>query len=494
MAAGATFQSLYDVDFNNKSEILGTGAFSTVYRCIHRATGQKYAVKVINVALMKDKDKIKIEKEAEICTLVKHPNIVTLRDFVKEATKYYLVFELVSGGELFEEIVTRSYYNERDASICMGQIFSAVQECHKHNVIHRDLKPENLLLAHNGTDAPVKLTDFGLAVIMKSGPEYFGFAGTPGYLSPEVCKRTPYDKAVDIWACGVIMYILLAGYPPFWHEDHKVLYEQIKAGDYNYPSPEWDSVTPAAKELIDRMLCLDPARRITVDECLAHPWVARRDEVASKIHRQGTIDELKKFNARRKLKGGVRAVQVVRGFLGVSMSGVKKVKPAACETDTDAAADRQGTIVKEEPAELEGTKQHIQVVDPRSKEVLDANQKLLDSIERRDYATYISLMDKDCTCFEPEAHGVMLEGLDFHKFFFMGSENPQARTNSTIIDPRVRMLGTTGAVVCYTRLLQYDPGNGSVSTKRFDETRVWQCTQLGPETYKWSCVHIHKSS
>lgn len=113
------------------------------------------------------------------------------------------------------------------------------------------------------------------------------------------------------------MYILLAGYPPFWHDDHKLLYEQIKSGDYSFPSPEWDSVTPAAKELINRMLNLDPAKRITVKDALAHPWVVNRDKVASKTHRQDTIDELKKFNARRKLKGGVRAAMAIRRLASV---------------------------------------------------------------------------------------------------------------------------------------------------------------------------------
>ncbi|XP_069848797.1 calcium/calmodulin-dependent protein kinase type II delta chain-like, partial [Dipodomys merriami] len=132
-----------------------------------------------------------------------------------------------------------------------------------------------------------------------------GFAGTPGYLSPEVLRKDPYGKPVDMWACGVILYILLVGYPPFWDEDQHRLYQQIKAGAYDFPSPEWDTVTPEAKDLINKMLTINPAKRITASEALKHPWICQRSTVASMMHRQETVDCLKKFNARRKLKGAI---------------------------------------------------------------------------------------------------------------------------------------------------------------------------------------------
>uniref|UniRef100_A0A4W5KTV8 Protein kinase domain-containing protein n=1 Tax=Hucho hucho TaxID=62062 RepID=A0A4W5KTV8_9TELE len=129
-----------------------------------------------------------------------------------------------------------------------------------------------------------------------------GFAGTPGYLSPEVLRKDPYGKPVDLWACGVILYILLVGYPPFWDEDQHRLYQQIKAGAYDFPSPEWDTVTPDAKDLINKMLTINPGKRITTAEALKHPWICQRSTVASMMHRQETVECLKKFNARRKLK------------------------------------------------------------------------------------------------------------------------------------------------------------------------------------------------
>uniref|UniRef100_A0ACB8ETA8 Calcium/calmodulin-dependent protein kinase type II subunit gamma n=1 Tax=Sphaerodactylus townsendi TaxID=933632 RepID=A0ACB8ETA8_9SAUR len=173
-------------------------------------------------------------------------------------------------------------------------------------------EPENLLLASKCKGAAVKLADFGLAIEVQGEQQaWFGFAGTPGYLSPEVLRKDPYGKPVDIWACGVILYILLVGYPPFWDEDQHKLYQQIKAGAYDFPSPEWDTVTPEAKNLINQMLTINPAKRITADQALKHPWVCQRSTVASMMHRQETVECLRKFNARRKLKGAILTTMLV---------------------------------------------------------------------------------------------------------------------------------------------------------------------------------------
>uniref|UniRef100_A0A3B5A9Z2 Calcium/calmodulin dependent protein kinase II beta n=1 Tax=Stegastes partitus TaxID=144197 RepID=A0A3B5A9Z2_9TELE len=279
------------------------GAFSVVRRCVKLCTGQEYAAKIINTKKLSARDHQKLEREARICRLLKHPNIVRLHDSISEEGFHYLLFDLVTGGELFEDIVAREYYSEADASHCIQQILEAVLHCHQMGVVHRDLKPENLLLASKCKNAAVKLADFGLAIEVQGDQQaWFGFAGTPGYLSPEVLRKEAYGKPVDIWACGVILYILLVGYPPFWDEDQHKLYQQIKAGAYDFPSPEWDTVTPEAKNLINQMLTINPAKRITAQEALKHPWVCQRSTVASMMHRQETVECLKKFNARRKLK------------------------------------------------------------------------------------------------------------------------------------------------------------------------------------------------
>ncbi|ROI81957.1 Calcium/calmodulin-dependent protein kinase type II subunit gamma [Anabarilius grahami] len=281
-------------------------------------------------------DHQKLEREARICRLLKHPNIVRLHDSISEEGFHYLVFDLVTGGELFEDIVAREYYSEADASQCINQILESVNHIHQHDIVHRDLKPENLLLASKMKGAAVKLADFGLAIEVQGDQQaWFGFAGTPGYLSPEVLRKDPYGKPVDIWACGVILYILLVGYPPFWDEDQHKLYQQIKAGAYDFPSPEWDTVTPEAKNLINQMLTINPAKRITAEQALKHPWVCQRSTVASMMHRQETVECLRKFNARRKLKGAILTTMLVSRNFSV---GRQHTSPAAPTTSTAALA------------------------------------------------------------------------------------------------------------------------------------------------------------
>lgn len=298
----AHFDEVYE-----PKEDLGKGAFSIVRRCVHRKSGHDFAVKIINTRKLSSRDLQKLEREARICRKLSHPNIVHMHETYAEATTHYMVFDLVTGGELFEDIVAREFYSEADASHCIQQILESVRYCHKQGVIHRDMKPENLLLASKVKNAAVKLADFGLAIELQPPNEYswHGFAGTPGYLAPEVLRRDPYSRPVDLWACGVILYILLVGYPPFWDEDQQKLYAQIKTARYEYPSPEWDSVTPDAKNLIDSLLTLDHSKRITAEKALQHPWIKNREKVASTIHRQETINGLKRFNARRKLKGAI---------------------------------------------------------------------------------------------------------------------------------------------------------------------------------------------
>ncbi|CAJ0580389.1 unnamed protein product, partial [Mesorhabditis spiculigera] len=314
--ASTKFSDNYDV-----KEELGKGAFSVVRRCVHKSTAAEFAAKIINTKKLSARDFQKLEREARICRKLQHPNIVRLHDSIQEESYHYLVFDLVTGGELFEDIVAREFYSEADASHCIQQILESIAYCHTNSIVHRDLKPENLLLASKQKGAAVKLADFGLAIEVTADQEaWFGFAGTPGYLSPEVLKKDPYGKPVDIWACGVILYILLVGYPPFWDEDQHRLYAQIKAGAYDYPSPEWDTVRPEAKQLIDRMLTPNPKKRITADEALKVPWICQRDRVASAIHRQDTVDCLKKFNARRKLKGAILTTMIATRNLSSKFS------------------------------------------------------------------------------------------------------------------------------------------------------------------------------
>ncbi|XP_036719205.1 calcium/calmodulin-dependent protein kinase type II subunit beta isoform X12 [Balaenoptera acutorostrata] len=492
-------------------EDIGKGAFSVVRRCVKLCTGHEYAAKIINTKKLSARDHQKLEREARICRLLKHSNIVRLHDSISEEGFHYLVFDLVTGGELFEDIVAREYYSEADASHCIQQILEAVLHCHQMGVVHRDLKPENLLLASKCKGAAVKLADFGLAIEVQGDQQaWFGFAGTPGYLSPEVLRKEAYGKPVDIWACGVILYILLVGYPPFWDEDQHKLYQQIKAGAYDFPSPEWDTVTPEAKNLINQMLTINPAKRIAAHEALKHPWVCQRSTVASMMHRQETVECLKKFNARRKLKGAILTTMLAtRNFSAKSLLNKKAdgVKPQTNSTKNSAAATSpKGTLP---PAALEpqstvihnpvdGIKEssdstHTTIEDEdtkaRKQEIIKITEQLIEAVNNGDFEAYAKICDPGLTSFEPEALGNLVEGMDFHRFYF---ENLLAKNSkpihTTILNPHVHVIGEDAACIAYIRLTQYIDGQGRPRTSQSEETRVWH-----RRDGKWQNVHFHCS-
>ncbi|XP_023813927.1 calcium/calmodulin-dependent protein kinase type II delta chain isoform X10 [Oryzias latipes] len=607
-------------------EELGKGAFSVVRRCVKLSTGQEYAAKIINTKKLSARDHQKLEREARICRLLKHPNIVRLHDSISEEGFHYLLFDLVTGGELFEDIVAREYYSEADASHCIQQILEAVLHCHQMGVVHRDLKPENLLLASKCKNAAVKLADFGLAIEVQGDQQaWFGFAGTPGYLSPEVLRKEAYGKPVDIWACGVILYILLVGYPPFWDEDQHKLYQQIKAGAYDFPSPEWDTVTPEAKNLINQMLTINPVKRITAQEALKHPWVCQRSTVASMMHRQETVECLKKFNARRKLKGAILTTMLVsRNFSAKTLLNKKAdVKPQTNSTknsivtspkgnlpspalessdssnttveDEDVkgksldssslkaqsssisqpdsctaaahsaakladllssvrrgsgpASDREGrpsspppaapsppqtpaipmqmsrltdlvsSVRKAQPAPAPESNSvpasapsskpapppaHTTPSPPpqppsspplpsfpqtRKQEIIKITEQLIEAINNGDFDAYAKICDPGLTSFEPEALGNLVEGMDFHRFYF---ENLLAKNNkpihTTILNPHVHLIGEDAACIAYIRLTQFVDNQGRPRSSQSEETRVWHRRDS-----KWQNIHFHCS-
>ncbi|XP_065815609.1 calcium/calmodulin-dependent protein kinase type II delta chain isoform X14 [Labrus bergylta] len=544
-------------------EELGKGAFSIVRRCVKKSTGQEYAAKIINTKKLSARDHQKLEREARICRLLKHPNIVRLHDSISEEGFHYLVFDLVTGGELFEDIVAREYYSEADASHCINQILESVSHIHQHDIVHRDLKPENLLLASKMKGAAVKLADFGLAIEVQGDQQaWFGFAGTPGYLSPEVLRKDPYGKPVDIWACGVILYILLVGYPPFWDEDQHKLYQQIKAGAYDFPSPEWDTVTPEAKNLINQMLTINPAKRITADQAIKHPWVCQRSTVASMMHRQETVECLRKFNARRKLKGAILTTMLVsRNFsacktlLNKKSDGVKgstescnnteeeemkgrKAAVAACEsTSTDSAvlslcstAEEQTrtlspscspltlpaarplqeaaispTVPQTRPAQSSCPEPESTLSPPagssssssssskgqktRKQEIIKMTEQLIEAINNGDFEAYTRICDPGLTSFEPEALGNLVEGMDFHKFYFENLLSKNSKpVHTTILNPHVHLIGEEAACIAYIRLTQYIDSQGRPRSCQSEETRVWHRRDA-----KWLNVHFHCS-
>ncbi|XP_041443504.1 calcium/calmodulin-dependent protein kinase II beta isoform X11 [Xenopus laevis] len=518
-------------------EEIGKGAFSVVRRCVKLCTGHEYAAKIINTKKLSARDHQKLEREARICRLLKHPNIVRLHDSISEEGFHYLIFDLVTGGELFEDIVAREYYSEADASHCLHQILESVCFTHSCDIVHRDLKPENLLLASKCKGAAVKLADFGLAIEVQGEQQaWFGFAGTPGYLSPEVLRKEAYGKPVDIWACGVILYILLVGYPPFWDEDQHKLYQQIKAGAYDFPSPEWDTVTPEAKNLINQMLTINPAKRITAHEALKHPWVCQRSTVASMMHRQETVECLKKFNARRKLKGAILTTMLAtRNFsvgrqttapasittaatstaLGLVEQAAKSLlnkktdvgKPQTNSTKNSAgvtspkgpippaALETQTTVIHnlvdgiKESSDSTHTNPEDEEMKARKQEIIKITEQLIEAVNNGDFEAYAKICDPGLTTFEPEALGNLVEGIDFHRFYF---ENLLSKNNkpihTTILNPHVHVVGEDAACIAYIRLTQYIDTQGRPRTSQSEETRVWH-----RRDGKWQNVHFHCS-
>ncbi|XP_029382960.1 calcium/calmodulin-dependent protein kinase type II subunit gamma-like isoform X10 [Echeneis naucrates] len=544
-------------------EELGKGAFSVVRRCVKKSSGQEYAAKIINTKKLSARDHQKLEREARICRLLKHPNIVRLHDSISEEGFHYLVFDLVTGGELFEDIVAREYYSEADASHCISQILESVNHIHQHDIVHRDLKPENLLLASKMKGAAVKLADFGLAIEVQGDQQaWFGFAGTPGYLSPEVLRKDPYGKPVDIWACGVILYILLVGYPPFWDEDQHKLYQQIKAGAYDFPSPEWDTVTPEAKNLINQMLTINPAKRITAEQALKHPWVCHRSTVASMMHRQETVECLRKFNARRKLKGAILTTMLVSRNFSVgrqhtnsaaAASSTASLAQEACKSllnkksdsakpstnnsknsivsainalkdtnmATNAQMESQSTVVHNPPDGVKGSTESNATNDEeemkadssalsqssateemppllpspqsspatRKQEIIKITEQLIEAINNGDFDAYTRICDPGLTSFEPEALGNLVEGMDFHKFYFENLLSKNSKpVHTTLLNPHVHLIGEDAACIAYIRLTQFVDSSGLPRSSQSEETRVWH-----RRDGKWLNVHFHCS-
>ncbi|XP_012994624.1 peripheral plasma membrane protein CASK isoform X17 [Esox lucius] len=304
------FEDVYEL-----CEVIGKGPFSVVRRCINRDTGQQFAVKIVDVAQFTSSPGLSTEdlkREASICHMLKHPHIVELLETYSSDGMLYMVFEFMDGADLCFEIVKRAdagfVYSEAVASHYMRQILEALRYCHDNNVIHRDVKPHCVLLASKENSAPVKLGGFGVAIQLgESGLVAGGRVGTPHFMAPEVVKREPYGKPVDVWGCGVILFILLSGCLPFYGTKER-LFEAICRGKYKVLNPrQWGHISESAKDLVRRMLMLDPAERITVYEALNHPWLKERDRYAYKIHLLETVEQLRKFNSRRKLKGAVLA-------------------------------------------------------------------------------------------------------------------------------------------------------------------------------------------
>lgn len=262
-----------------------------------------------------------IQREVSVLrSLQGHPNIVHLIDFFEEPHAYYMIEECVEGGELFDRIIKKSYYTEREARELVIHLFKAIQYCHSKLIIHRDLKPENILMrSHDDADdTHIKICDFGFAVQLTSQQQLVHqTCGTSGYMSPELLLGDGYSFGVDVWALGVILYIILCGYPPFYGDDEEHCKQNVLSGTFYFHDEYWSNVSSEAKDLIRRMLTVDPAHRISLTEALTHPWLTHCTEGVLASHDiTASLNNLKTFQAQRKLKGAANAIIAVHRLAG----------------------------------------------------------------------------------------------------------------------------------------------------------------------------------
>lgn len=310
--SGRTIAELYEM-----REELGKGAFSVVYRAINRETKEQVAIKLIRLANFKGSERERQERilDNEIKIMQKilkdcknTKNLIVIKDVVREEHRLAIIMEVLQGKELFDRIVARQRYTERDAAQLMNSIMQAVKTLHTAGIIHRDLKPENLVFTDDAEDAEVKITDFGLAMVQGWQDVHNTVVGTPNYVAPEVVSIRPrgpfYGPPCDVWSMGVILYTMLVGYPPFYHQQVPKLFKQIRAGDYEFHKDQWKDISSQAKDLVSKMLVVDPKKRLTCDEVLAHPWLrsAPNSELAK------TQQEMRSYNAKRRFKTAAMAV------------------------------------------------------------------------------------------------------------------------------------------------------------------------------------------
>jgi len=285
-------------------QVIGKGAFSVVHEALNKKTGERVAVKVIDHKAAEEGDQKRLQTEVAILKKVNHANIVGLKDLFETSDKLYLVMELITGGELFDKIVERGQYSEKDASIIVKKMLSAVEYLHANGIAHRDLKPENLLL-RSEDETDVMLSDFGLSKIMSGNTMMETACGTPYYVAPEVLSGEGYDKEVDLWSVGVITYLLLCGFPPFYGESLPEVFEQIMKAEFDYPAPYWTDITPQAKDFISKLLVTDTVRRLTASQASEHPWVNSTAVPTTPLHLDSS-EKAQKFQSMRKLQSQSR--------------------------------------------------------------------------------------------------------------------------------------------------------------------------------------------
>ena len=322
--------------FQSRQE-LGKGQFGTTYLVSHKVTKREAACKAIaKRKLVSAEDVEDVRREISILHhLGDHPNVVELIDAYEGSKHIYIVMELCEGGELFDRIVARGHYSEKDAATIFRTMMRTVAHCHNLGVIHRDLKPENFVLKTKEPDAAIKAIDFGLSTYFEPQQHFHDIVGSAYYVAPEVLKRN-YSNEADVWSAGVILYILLAGVPPFWAQSEQAIFDEVLKGKYDLRSDPWDKISEGAKDVVRKMLVSDPKQRATAQEVLNHPWVREDGDASDEPLEDVVLSRMRKFAEMNKFKK-MGMLAVAKTLSKEEIAGMKEVFQAF---DTD----RSGTV------------------------------------------------------------------------------------------------------------------------------------------------------
>ncbi|CAN6443916.1 unnamed protein product [Victoria cruziana] len=320
---------------------LGRGQFGVTYQVRDRRTGERLACKCIDTRKLRTCDDMEdVRREVQIMHhLTGHRNIVELRGAYEDRHRVSLVMELCAGGELFDRIVAKGHYSERAAAALFREIVAVIRDCHSMGVMHRDLKPENFLFLSKNENSPLKATDFGLSAFFKQGDVFRDLVGSAYYVAPEVIRRH-YSAEADIWSAGVILYILLSGVPPFWAETEKGIFDVIERGHVDFSDDPWPSISRDAKDLIKKMLQLNPKERLTATEVLSHPWIKEDGVAPDQPIDIAVLSRMRQFHEMNKLKKVALKVIAER----LSEEEITGLKEMFKNMDTD----NSGTVTFEE--------------------------------------------------------------------------------------------------------------------------------------------------
>lgn len=291
--------------YETKTEIT-KGALATVWECVHKDTNEVFAVKIIKREGLKPSDDEAVMNEVAILQSLVFESIVQLVDFYEEKDYFFLVMEHMQGGDVFDKIMEKSCYTEKDARDLAIVLLKAVRFMHSRGIAHRDLKPQNLLLPNKDDDADIKVADFGFAHRVHTPQSLTTRCGTPSYVAPEILKNIPHDQSVDMWSVGVIIYVLLVGYPPFMGKNQQELFQNIRTGSFEFVEVDWMNISMEAKALVAELLVVDPSQRLTAQDALRSSWIHMDEMSVSQIELTGALKTIRE--RRHRLRAVANAV------------------------------------------------------------------------------------------------------------------------------------------------------------------------------------------